>query len=210
MVSTFYRRRGKRVLDVFGAGSALVVLSPVLAVTALAVRRRLGSPVLFVQERGGLGGSTFRLLKFRTMRDAVDRNGRPLPDEERLTPFGERLRRTSLDELPELVNVLRGEMSLVGPRPLLADYLERYSPRQARRHEVRPGLTGWTQVNGRNGLTWPEKFDLDVWYVDHVSLGLDLRILWRTVAAVVRPDGIASEGHATMPVFLGDDARDSA
>jgi lipopolysaccharide/colanic/teichoic acid biosynthesis glycosyltransferase len=210
VVSTFYRRRGKRVLDVVGAGSALMVLSPVLAVTALAVRRRLGSPVLFVQERGGRGGSTFRLLKFRTMLDAVDRDGRPLPDEERLTPFGERLRRTSLDELPELVNVLRGEMSLVGPRPLLADYLGRYSPQQARRHEVRPGLTGWTQVNGRNGLTWPEKFDLDVWYVDHVSLGLDLRILWRTVAAVLRPEGVASEGHATMPVFLGDEARDSA
>lgn len=203
-MSTFYRRRGKRVLDVVGAGSALVVLSPVLAVTAIAVRRRLGRPVLFVQDRGGLDGSTFRLLKFRTMRDAVDQDGRALPDEERLTPFGERLRRTSLDELPELVNVLRGEMSLVGPRPLLADYLDRYSPRQARRHEVRPGLTGWTQVNGRNGLTWSEKFDLDVWYVDHVSLGLDLRILWRTVAAVLRPDGIASEGHATMPVFLGD------
>jgi lipopolysaccharide/colanic/teichoic acid biosynthesis glycosyltransferase len=210
VVSTFYRRRGKRVLDVVGAGSALMVLSPVLAVTALAVRRRLGSPVLFVQERGGRGGSTFRLLKFRTMLDAVDRDGRPLPDEERLTPFGERLRRTSLDELPELVNVLRGEMSLVGPRPLLADYLGRYSPQQARRHEVRPGLTGWTQVNGRNGLTWPEKFDLDVWYVDHVSLGLDLRILWRTVAAVLRPEGVASEGHATMPVFLGDEAGDSA
>lgn len=204
-MSTFYRRRGKRVLDVVGAGSALVVLSPVLAVTAIAVRRRLGRPVLFVQDRGGLDGSTFRLLKFRTMRDAVDPDGRALPDEERLTPFGERLRRTSLDELPELVNVLRGEMSLVGPRPLLADYLDRYSPRQARRHEVRPGLTGWTQVNGRNGLTWSEKFDLDVWYVDHVSLGLDLRILWRTVAAVLRPDGIASEGHATMPVFLGDE-----
>jgi lipopolysaccharide/colanic/teichoic acid biosynthesis glycosyltransferase len=210
VVSTFYRRRGKRALDVVGAGSALVVLSPVLAVTALAVRRRLGSPVLFVQPRGGLDGSTFRLLKFRTMLDAVGRDGEPLPDDERMTPFGQRLRRSSLDELPELVNVLRGEMSLVGPRPLLAEYLERYSPQQARRHEVRPGITGWTQVNGRNGLTWSEKFELDVWYVDHVSLGLDLRILWRTVAAVLRREGVASDGHVTMPVFLGDEARDSA
>ncbi|MHB1212294.1 MAG: sugar transferase [Candidatus Nanopelagicales bacterium] len=202
-MSGFYRRRGKRALDVVGAGAALVVLSPVLAATALAVRVGLGAPVVFAQQRTGLHGRQFRLLKFRSMRHAVDEAGLPLPDEARLTPLGRRLRGLSLDELPELVNVLKGDMSLVGPRPLLVQYLDRYSAVQARRHEVRPGITGWTQVNGRNALGWEEKFALDVWYVDHLSLAVDLRIMWRTLATVVRGQGVASAGHATMPEFMG-------
>ena len=205
-MSSFYRRRGKRVVDVVGAGAAIVVLSPVLAGTALGVRWKLGKPVLFVQERGGLNGSSFRLMKFRTLRDACDASGQPLPDAERLTSFGNRLRALSLDELPGLFNVVRGDMSLVGPRPLVAIYLPRYNARQARRHDVRPGLTGWTQVNGRNSLTWEEKFDLDVWYVDHVSFALDVKILLRTVSEVLRPRGIASADHATMEEFVGDAA----
>lgn len=203
-MSGFYRRRGKRMVDVVGAGAAIVVLSPVLAGTAIGVRWKLGKPVLFVQERGGLNGSSFRLMKFRTLREACDANGVPLPDAERLTSFGNRLRALSLDELPGLFNVVRGDMSLVGPRPLVAIYLPRYNARQARRHEVRPGLTGWTQVNGRNSLDWEAKFDLDVWYVDHVSLGLDLRILVRTITEILRPRGIASADHATMEEFTGD------
>lgn len=203
-MSDFYRRRGKRIIDVVGAGAAIVVLSPVLAGTAIGVRWKLGKPVLFVQERGGLGGSSFRLMKFRTLRDARDANGVPLPDAERLTPFGNRLRALSLDELPGLFNVVRGDMSLVGPRPLVAIYLPRYNARQARRHDVRPGLTGWTQVNGRNSLDWESKFELDVWYVDHMSFGLDLKILVRTVSEILRPRGIASADHATMEEFIGD------
>lgn len=203
MMSGFYRRRGKRIVDVVGAGTAILVLSPLIVGTAIAVRRRLGSPVLFRQERGSRGGSTFMLAKFRTMRDAVDAVGRPLPDAERLTPFGRRLRSTSLDELPGLFNVLKGDMSLVGPRPLYAVYTDRYNAHQARRLQVRPGLTGWVQVNGRNALTWEEKFDLDVWYVDHVSLRLDLRIMWRTVSTVLGRQGVSAADHATMEEFTG-------
>jgi len=194
----------KRALDLAVSLSALVALSPVLLLIAVLVRSRLGSPVLFSQQRPGRGGRPFRLLKFRTMTDARDPSGKLRPDADRLTPLGRRLRALSLDELPELWNVLRGEMSLVGPRPLLVEYLGRYSPEQARRHEVRPGLTGWAQVNGRNATTWEERLRLDVWYVDHRSLWLDLRILARTVVLVFRRDGIHAPGSATMPEFRPD------
>lgn len=197
------RSRVKRVFDVIASALLLIVLSPVLLVIALAVRINMGSPVLFKQVRAGLHGCPFTILKFRTMLDAFDHNGSPLPDEDRLTPLGRFLRSTSLDELPELVNVLRGDMSLVGPRPLLMEYLDRYTPEQARRHEVKPGITGWAQVNGRNALSWEEKFKLDVWYVDNWSLWLDLRILWLTCVAVLTRKGINAEGHATMPEFTG-------
>lgn len=193
----------KRILDFGGATLALALLSPLLLILAYLVRKNLGSPVLFRQMRSGLQGKPFVMYKFRTMSDARDSEGRLLPDDQRLTPFGKFLRSTSLDELPELFNVLRGDMSLVGPRPLLIDYLERYSPEQARRHEVKPGITGWAQVNGRNTLTWEEKFKLDVWYVDNWTLALDLRILWLTLLKVVRRDGISAAGHATMPEFRG-------
>jgi len=194
----------KRAFDVAVAGAALVVLAPVLAVVAVLVRVRLGSPVLFRQERAGLGGEPFRLTKFRSMTDERGPDGAPLPDEDRLTSFGRLLRSTSLDELPELVHVLRGEMSLVGPRPLPTAYLPRYSARQARRHEVRPGITGWAQVNGRNTTSWAERLEMDVWYVEHRSLRLDLRILWRTLRVVLAREGIAEDGQATMTEFLGD------
>lgn len=194
----------KRTFDVVVAAVMLALLSPLLLVVAALVRVRLGSPVLFRQMRPGLGSRPFELVKFRTMLDAIDEDGRALPDAERLTPFGRRLRATSLDELPELWNVLKGEMSLVGPRPLLMRYLDRYTPEQARRHEVRPGLTGWAQVNGRNAIGWGPKFALDVWYVEHRSFGLDLRILLRTIRLVADRRGIAAEGHDTMSEFTGD------
>ena len=204
MRGSAYAAFGKRLLDMFLSLAALAVLSPVLLATAILVRIRLGSPVLFRQVRPGLGGKLFTLWKFRTMRDERDETGRPLPDGERLTPFGKALRSTSLDELPELWNVLRGDMSIVGPRPLLVQYLPRYSPRQARRHEVRPGITGWAQVNGRNALSWDEKFEMDVWYVEHVSFALDATIIARTVIKIVQREGISTDGHATAPEFLGD------
>lgn len=205
----------KRVLDVLGAAALLLLLAPVLAGIAWAVRRRLGSPVLFAQVRPGLHGRPFTIYKFRTMRDATLPDGRPLPDEERLTPFGRWLRASSLDELPELWNVLRGDMSFVGPRPLIMAYLPRYTPEQARRMDVRPGITGLAQVNGRNALSWEERFRLDVDYVDRWNLALDATILWHTVATVLAREGISAEGHATMPPFLGteapaDDGRDEA
>jgi sugar transferase EpsL len=193
----------KRVLDVLGASAALVVLSPLLAVVAVLVRARMGPPVLFRQLRPGREGRPFELTKFRTMTDQRGPDGALLPDAQRLTALGRFLRRTSIDELPELVNVVRGDMSLVGPRPLLMEYLPRYSPEQARRHEVRPGVTGWTQVNGRNALTWEEKFALDVWYVDHRSTRLDLEILGRTVSQVLGGRGVSAPGHATMEPFRG-------
>ena len=195
----------KRGIDVAVAGAALVVLSPLLLVIAAGVRIALGSPVLFRQERPGLHGRPFVILKFRTLTDARDAEGRLLPDEQRLTRLGTFLRRTSLDELPELVNVLWGEMSLVGPRPLLMEYLPLYSAEQARRHDVRPGITGWAQVKGRNALGWDEKFRLDVWYVDHQSLRLDVQILGATLAGVFRGEGITHPGSATMPNFAGND-----
>jgi lipopolysaccharide/colanic/teichoic acid biosynthesis glycosyltransferase len=198
---TFYRRRGKRVLDATAAGIGLVLILPLLALVALAVLFALGRPVLFSQVRPGIGGRPFRLYKFRTMREApADHDA---PDEARLTRFGRALRSSSMDELPELFNVLRGEMSLVGPRPLLLEYLPLYSPEQQRRHEVRPGLTGWAQINGRNATTWADRLRLDVWYVDNVSLALDIRILARTLFHVSRQTGIAQEGHATMERFRG-------
>jgi sugar transferase EpsL len=196
----------KRALDLAVGGAALVVLAPALAATAIAVRRSMGAPVLFRQERPGLRGAPFTVLKFRSMRDAHDDRGRPLPDSERLTSVGRFLRATSLDELPQLWNVVRGDLSLVGPRPLLMQYLARYSPEQARRHAVKPGITGWAQVNGRNAISWDEKFALDVWYVDHWSLWLDLKILALTALKVVRRDGIAQQGHVTMSEFMGTDA----
>ena len=193
----------KRCADIGVAAVALLVAAPLLLLVALAVRVNLGSPVLFRQRRPGLNGRPFTMVKFRTMRDANGRDGRPLPDTERLTPFGKLLRSTSLDELPELWNVLHGEMSLVGPRPLLMEYLDRYTPEQARRHEVRPGVTGWAQVHGRNALSWEERFRLDVWYVEHRSLRLDLQILIRTFSMVLCRTGVTANGEATMSVFQG-------
>ncbi len=193
----------KRVFDIVASFSALVLFAPVIAVVALLVRRNLGSPVLFRQMRPGLHGAPFQMCKFRTMRDGVDKAGNLLPDAERLTKFGRFLRSSSLDELPGLWNVLKGEMSLVGPRPLLMEYLPLYSVGQARRHEVRPGVTGWAQVNGRNALNWDEKFALDVWYVDNRTLLLDIKILWMTLRKVVVRDGITAVGEATMPKFTG-------
>ena len=200
---TFYQRVVKRAVDWLVAAIGLIILTPVLLPLAVVVRLTMGTPVFFRQERPGQGGKPFRMVKFRTMRDAVDAQGNPLPDAERLTQFGEFLRRTSLDELPELFNVLRGEMSLVGPRPLLMRYLDRYTPEQARRNEAKPGVTGWAQINGRNAISWENKFELDVWYVDHCSLWLDFRILLATVWKVIRRDGISSDSHATMPEFIG-------
>lgn len=196
----------KRIFDLFAAIVALVVLSPVLAVVALMVRFKLGSPVLFVQTRPGLQGRPFQMYKFRTMTDAAGCDGAPLADAERMTSLGRVLRATSFDELPELINVLRGEMSLVGPRPLLMEYLPLYSNDQARRHETRPGITGWAQVNGRNRLEWHEKFALDVWYVDHQSFGLDLKILWLTIRRVISRDGISGHGVETMTRFGSEES----
>ena len=207
-VTTRPRQRGWRLtvkgaLDRLGAAGGLLLLSPLLALIAAAVRLGLGSPVLFRQERPGYRAVPFRLLKFRTMTDARGPDGQPLPDAGRLTRLSRLLRATSLDELPQLWNVLRGELSFVGPRPLLMRYLARYTPEQARRHEVLPGITGWAQVNGRNAIGWEERFALDVWYVDHWSLVLDLRILLLTLWRVLRREGIAAEGSATMPEFTG-------
>jgi len=197
----------KRAFDVLVAAAAVTLLAPLLLATAGAVRLCLGKPVLFTQLRPGLHGAPFRMIKFRTMREAVDAKGQPLPDGERLTRLGRFLRAASLDELPELWNVLRGDMSLVGPRPLLMEYLPLYSPEQARRHEVKPGITGWVQVNGRNALSWEEKFRLDVWYVDHASLWLDIKIVALTFWKTIRRDGISQQGHATMPDFLGSEQQ---
>lgn len=195
----------KRLFDVVVSALVLLVASPLLLLVVLVLRLTLGSPVLFRQERPGLGGKPFTILKFRTMTDQRDSSGALLDDAQRLTPLGKFLRRTSLDELPELVNVLRGDMSLVGPRPLLMRYLPRYTPEQARRHEARPGITGWAQVNGRNALSWEQKFALDVWYVDHRTFLLDLKILFLTAWKVLKREGISQDGHATMSEFYGSD-----
>ncbi len=197
----------KRLLDVVGAMTGLVLFSPLLVIVALLVRKNLGAPVLFRQTRPGLHGRPFRMLKFRSMRDSLGPDGHALPDDQRLTRFGRWLRASSLDELPELWNVLKGDMSLVGPRPLLMEYLSLYTPEQARRHEVRPGVTGWAQINGRNAISWEEKFALDVWYVDHQSLMLDGRILWLTAQRVFKRDGISAQGEATMTKFTGGSCR---
>ena len=198
-----YRRVGKRLLDVALALAALLLLLPFIGLIALLVRTQLGTPALFRQQRPGLRGRPFTIFKFRTMTDARDEQGNLRPDAERLTPFGRFLRGASLDELPELWNVLRGDMSLVGPRPLLMQYLDRYTPEQARRHEVRPGITGWAQVNGRNALSWEQKFALDIWYVDHLSLSLDLKIIAMTIEKIVKSEGISQPGQATAEEFMG-------
>ncbi|WP_236210258.1 sugar transferase [Metapseudomonas otitidis] len=195
----------KRTFDIACSTAALLLLWPVLLIVYVLVRVNLGSPALFRQQRPGLYGQPFMMIKFRTMRDALDADGDPLPDDVRLTRFGRLLRATSLDELPELWNVLKGDMSLVGPRPLLMEYVPLYSAEQARRHEVRPGITGWAQVNGRNALSWPQKFALDVWYVDNRSLLLDIRILLLTVKKVFVREGISAEGQATASRFTGEE-----
>lgn len=196
--------RLKRLLDVVVASTALLTFGPLMIYLAFRVWRELGSPVLFRQVRPGLGGKPFVMYKFRTMTEEGDEQGNLLPDEKRLTPFGAFLRAWSLDELPELFNVLKGDMSLVGPRPLLMQYLDRYTPGQFRRHEVKPGITGWAQIHGRNALTWEEKFKLDVWYVDNWNIWLDLKILLLTLIKALKRDGISAPGHATMPEFRGN------
>ncbi|MGQ0512054.1 MAG: sugar transferase [Betaproteobacteria bacterium] len=195
----------KRAFDFLASAGALLLLWPFMLLLAFLIRWKMGPPALFRQQRPGLRGAPFILLKFRTMRDANGANGQPLPDAERLTPLGQFIRRSSLDELPQLLNVLKGDMSLVGPRPLLMEYLPLYSARQARRHEVRPGITGWAQVNGRNALGWPEKLEMDVWYVENQSFLLDMKILLLTVARVVSRSGISQPGAATMEKFRGDE-----
>lgn len=196
----------KRLLDIIIASIALILLSPLYAFVAYKVKKNLGSPVLFRQVRPGLHGKSFEMIKFRTMKDAVDADGNPLPDSERLTPFGKMLRSTSLDEMPELWNVIKGDMSVVGPRPLLTEYLPLYSAEQAKRHHVRPGMTGHAQVNGRNAIGWEEKFKLDTWYVENQSTLLDFKIMFKTVHKVLAKDDISAEGEATMTKFTGTKA----
>ena len=193
----------KRLFDLVFGLILLILFSPLMLVLAVTIRTRMGSPVIFRQMRPGFKGKPFYLYKFRTMSEGKDAEGRLLPDEQRLTGLGRFLRRFSLDELPQLFNVIKGELSFVGPRPLLMAYLDRYNEEQARRHEVKPGITGWAQVNGRNALTWDEKFKLDVWYVDNMSFGLDLKILWITLVKVLKAEGISGEGSETMTEFLG-------
>jgi len=198
----------KRLFDIFASAIGLIVLSPLLLMVAVLVRFKLGSPVFFTQVRPGVGGKPFKMIKFRTMLEATDAQGNPLPDAERMTPFGRMLRATSMDELPELWNVLKGDMSLVGPRPLLMEYIPLYSREQFRRHEVRPGITGWAQVNGRNAISWEERFKLDVWYVENHNLWLDLKIIFLTVKRVLQRDGISQEGQATMTKFTGANTKE--
>ena len=198
----------KRIFDLLLASCALLLISPVLLCAMLAVQLTMGAPVFFRQQRPGLNGKLFQMVKLRTMLNTLDENGEPLPDEKRLTRLGKLLRATSLDEFPEFWNVLKGEMSLVGPRPLLMEYLPLYNERQRRRHEVKPGVTGWAQVNGRNAISWDEKFELDVWYVENRSLWLDVKILFLTVWKVFRRDGISSDEHVTMDKFSGSEKLD--
>lgn len=200
----------KRILDIISSLLAIIILSPLLAVTAVLVKTKLGSPVLFKQERPGKDEKIFTLMKFRTMTDERDENGELLPDEVRLTKFGKLLRSTSIDELPELFNILKGDMSVIGPRPLLVEYIPRYNEHQHRRHEVRPGLSGWAQVNGRNTVSWEDKFDMDVHYVDNYSFAMDVKILFMTVLNVLKKEGISSETSATMEVFMGTPGREEA
>ena len=200
---TLYRLYGKRFSDLLFSSLVLIFVSPLILILGVLIRYFLGTPVLFRQQRPGLHGKPFTLYKFRTMTDARDEMGNLLSDENRLTPFGQFLRSTSLDELPELWNVIMGDMSLVGPRPLLMRYLSRYTPEQMRRHDVRPGITGWAQVNGRNALTWEEKFKLDIWYVDNLSFWLDIRIIFMTLWKILKREGVSQPGHATMEEFYG-------
>ena len=199
----------KRLLDIIIASTALILLAPLYAFVAYKVKKNLGSPVLFRQVRPGLYGKPFEMIKFRSMKDAVDANGQPLPDSERLTAFGKMLRSTSLDEMPELWNVIKGDMSIVGPRPLLTEYLPLYNEEQAKRHNVRPGMTGYAQVNGRNAIGWEEKFKLDTWYVDNQSTLLDFKIMFKTVHKVLAKDDISAEGEATMTRFTGTEKKDA-
>lgn len=199
-----YKLFFKRLIDIICSLVGLIVFSPILVIVALLVRINLGSPIFFTQNRLGKNGKEFKMIKFRTMKDAVDKFGEVLPDEQRLTRFGKILRSTSLDELPELINVLKGDMTLVGPRPLLVEYKELYSERQFRRHETSPGITGWAQVNGRNSISWNERFELDVWYVDNLSFFLDIKILFMTVLKVIKRDGINEEGQVSMSKFTGN------
>lgn len=194
----------KRAIDIVCSGLGLIVLSPILIIASILIRKNLGSPIFFTQDRIGKDGKVFKMIKFRTMLDATDKYGNQLPDEERLTSFGKLLRSTSIDELPELVNVFLGDMSLVGPRPLLVEYKDLYSTEQWRRHEVRPGITGWAQVNGRNSISWAERFKLDVEYIDNYNLILDIKILFMTVLKVIKKDGISQDGHVTMEKFNGN------
>ncbi|ALR16676.1 sugar transferase [Vibrio natriegens] len=200
----------KRLFDFFTSFISLIIFAPVMVLIAWKIRNNLGSPVLFRQTRPGLNGKPFDMVKFRSMKDAVDVEGNPLPDSERMTPFGDKLRNSSLDELPELWNVLKGEMSLVGPRPLLMQYLPLYNKEQARRHDVRPGVTGWAQINGRNAISWEDKFKLDVWYVDNRSLWLDIKILFLTVKKVFVKEGISADGHVTIEPFTGQSVQGGA
>lgn len=193
----------KRLIDIVCSGLGLIIISPILLIVAILIRIKLGSPIFFTQDRVGKDGRIFKMIKFRTMLDATDKWGEPLPDEDRLTPFGKMIRSTSIDELPELINVFKGDMSLVGPRPLLVEYKELYSPEQFRRHEVRPGITGWAQVNGRNSISWKERFELDVEYVENFNLFMDIKILFMTVFKVLKKDGISQDGHVTMEKFNG-------
>lgn len=202
-----WRLSVKRIMDLLVAGPGLILMAPVLATIALVIRMTMGRPVCFRQERPGHNARPFQVVKFRTMRAAQSNSGPPLPDEQRVTGLGGFLRSTSLDELPQLWNVLRGELSLVGPRPLLMQYLDRYTSEQSRRHEVLPGITGWAQVNGRNAIGWEQKFAYDIWYVDNWSLSLDLAILFRTLWRVIKREGISGEGHVTMPEFLGREGQ---
>ena len=197
------QRLFKRIIDIIGSLAGLIILSPVFLIVSVLVYSKLGSPIFFTQERAGRNGKTFKMIKFRTMLDSTNKFGELLDDEERLTPFGKKLRSTSLDELPELINVLKGDMSLVGPRPLLVEYIPLYSKHQFRRHEVNPGITGWAQVNGRNSIDWETKFDLDVEYVDKFNLIMDIKILFLTVLKVIKRDGINQDGNATMEKFTG-------
>lgn len=194
----------KRLFDIFASLLGILLLAPIFVLVAWQIQKKLGSPVIFQQTRPGLGGKPFKMIKFRTMRDAFDSAGQPLADAERITPFGQFLRSTSLDELPELWNVLKGDMSLVGPRPLLMEYLPLYNSYQYRRHEVRPGVTGWAQVNGRNELSWADKFKLDVWYVQNRSFWLDIKIILLTIRKVIKRDGISADGEVTMSKFTGN------
>ncbi|ACK41874.1 MULTISPECIES: sugar transferase [Dictyoglomus] len=199
----------KRIIDIIGSLIGLVVASPIIVVISIIIYITMGRPIFFKQVRPGLKGKPFVIYKFRTMLDLRDENGNLLPDEKRLTTIGKFLRSTTLDELPEFWNVLKGDMSLVGPRPLLMEYLDRYTPEQARRHNVKPGMTGWAQINGRNAITWEEKFKLDVWYVDNWNILLDLKIIFLTILKVLKREGISAEGHATMPEFMGEEVINS-
>ena len=204
----FYEKYIKRAQDFLCAGAALIVLSPIMGITAVLVKTKLGSPVLFTQDRPGKDGKVFKLYKFRTMTDEKDENGNLMPDEVRLTKFGKALRATSIDELPELINIVKGDMSVVGPRPLLVEYLPRYNKHQARRHEVRPGFTGLAQVNGRNAISWEDKFDWDVKYVDNITFLGDWKIIFKTVMTVLKKDGISSETSSTMEEFMGSEEKE--